>query len=189
MHVLRKTKMRILLNGRVFPLSGTQCYRWQDVSDALRNKMEMLGAHGRVDFAGELISFEKSDTELVAQLTVALHNATVRSNVTPASTRDPYEPYEPVNIDDCEFFDAEEDGFDEFHKCHDTRDSVTEKSDKTYSVTTKTQIDTRKNQEWDAEKHGDERVYNAEFEMNADLVPWKMMKKQDWADEKFGWYE
>jgi hypothetical protein len=42
-----------------------------------------------------------------------------------------------------------------------------------------------KGEYWDEELKGDRRVYDASFEMNEDLVPWKTDK--DW-EEKYGLY-
>ena len=41
---------------------------------------------------------------------------------------------------------------------------------------------------WDEELHGDQFVYDAEFEMNETLVPWEQERRSDWTIERWGFY-
>jgi hypothetical protein len=48
------------------------------------------------------------------------------------------------------------------------------------------QSKTQADDEWDEEMKGDRRIYDADFQMNEDLVPWKTNKN---AEEVYGLYE
>ena len=53
------------------------------------------------------------------------------------------------------------------------------------SLSNRQRKENEKGEYWDEELKGDRRVYDASFEMNEDLVPWKTDK--DW-EEKYGLY-
>ena len=66
------------------------------------------------------------------------------------------------------------------------RDVPGKKSHKTkHSVSSKPGKQKQVEEHWDEEVKGDRTVYDASFEMNEDLVPWKTDK--DW-EEKYGLY-
>jgi hypothetical protein len=72
----------------------------------------------------------------------------------------------------------------------DTAQTATEvpgkKNHKTKSsLSNRQRKENEKGEYWDEELKGDRRVYDASFEMNEDLVPWKTDK--DW-EEKYGLY-
>ena len=160
--------MRVVVFGVPLALSGTQCYEWTHVAEELRKKAEMHGPSTKlkVDFCGEFVPFDESQIDLVAQLAVAWHNSAVRDNVTPGAPRNPYEPYrapedEPVSL--CTDVPSLEQSFESLPGTNDDA-------------------------EWDEERDGDEVVYNENFEMNEEIVPWRIKQRKDWAEEKYGYY-
>jgi hypothetical protein len=57
---------------------------------------------------------------------------------------------------------------------------------KTNNSRNKNKTEKNSDTEWDEELHGERLVYDATFEMNANLVPW-LMRPGDW-EEKYGMY-
>ena len=157
--------MRVIAKGQLLALSGTQCYSWTDVLEWILKKIEFHGPETKlkIDFCGEYIPFDECHAELVAQLTTAYHNSSVRDNVTGSSGKNPYEPYQEM---DAKFADD------------DAEEALRESDEE----------DLEGSDCWDEERDGEQQVYDAEYEKHEELVPWNMMQRRDWAEEKYGFY-
>ena len=152
--------MRVIAKGQVLSLSGTQCYTASTVLEWIRKKIELYRPENqlKLDFCGEFIPFTEENAEFVAQLVTTYHNTAVRENITGNASKNPYVPYSP----------PEEPIFDEEQELQPEDDS--------------------EEPSWDEEEHGEQQVYDAEFERHEELVPWNMMKRKEWAEEKYGLY-
>ncbi len=116
--------------------------------------------------------YSQDECRIVAHMAAAYHNACLAKTL--SSEKDLYgKSYTPSNNLDSE------------DKLFWINQNETEKI-KTNNSRNKNKTEKNSDTEWDEELHGERLVYDATFEMNANLVPW-LMRPGDW-EEKYGMY-
>ena len=126
-----------------------------------------------------------SEVRVVAQLAAAYHNACLAARV--SGDKDLYgNSYTPDA-----WREAKMSGKRALRACKssskESEDYMHAKQElSTVHHNLRKQSKTQADDEWDEEMKGDRRIYDADFQMNEDLVPWKTNKN---AEEMFGLYE
>jgi hypothetical protein len=150
--------------------------------------LELLERHAGEDGAVDTVYVEsegqkvpivhESEFRLAAALASIYHNALIEQSV--QRELDVYrQPYSILH-----------DGYDELDRIEllDTLDGPSADLGDHVRVEKKAAKDLPSAEaEWDAEMHGERTVYDASYEMNADLVPWKLHDEIE-IEERFGMY-
>lgn len=146
-----------------------------------------------IAFAGEYIPVSSADeVRLACMLVCAYHNSLVRENIGDSSYG-PLSPEDDSRQEECGGLGTEETN----PTAHAPRNEDWAVVSKTRRGKGSSRSQLRKDvkdslsdglSEWDAEAMGEQVVYDATFEMNADLVPWRMERRDDWAIERYGYY-
>jgi hypothetical protein len=131
-----------------------------------------------------------SEVRVVAQLAAAYHNACLAARVAGdkdlhGNTYTPnvwHEPYKSAKRSSRAFKSSSKESEEYMH----AKQELSKQELSTVHHNPRKQSKTRADDEWDEEMKGDRRIYDADFQMNEDLVPWKTNKN---ADEMFGLYE
>jgi len=163
--------MRII-GAKGLTLSATQCYSATDVETVLRARYKANALS--IDFAGETIPIcSPEELRLASVLACAYHNSLVRENMQDAS----YEPYREETVSEQKWTKVVRNR----HRRHTKH----ERAEMSNEITASGE-DT--NEDWDEEAQGERVVYDATYEVNEDLVPWRQERCHHWGIERWGLY-
>jgi len=158
--------------GKAVRMSGTQCYSATDIEEELRRRFEKHSLF--IDFSGENIPLcTREELRLASVLVCAYHNALVRESI-----QDP--TYEPYKADDTEDPKEEE---EEGHWKKVSNYRLRRPKGKKLQEREEHLLD-----EWDEEAQGERVVFDPNYEVNADLVPWRQERCLHWGIERWGLY-
>ena len=199
-----------MFTGREIALSATQCYSSSDVEDAIQRRMASNKVF--VDFAGEFIQVESAaEVRIVSALVCAYHNCIVRENIKDP-TYDAYKEEASLATDSSAYESETPTPLPKLVRNKSTRTAAlrhsptpgvpsnkrcsrTSRNNRASQVLREHTQDVDVNpwinddNSWDEEEYGSRVVYDATYEINAELVPWNQERRSDWGLEKWGMYK
>jgi|688.fasta_scaffold498882_2 hypothetical protein len=168
-----------------------------DTEDVLKAMSKHIQVTGLID--NMFIEFENTkipicsqhECRIIAQMVAAYHNACLATTL--SSQTDLYgKAYTPENtlLNEDKLFWMKADNLKQTRQSN-TKRKLNENTKKnprernnSHRMSNKT--DTDHESSWDEEIHGDRLVFDANYEMNENLVPW-LMRPNEWED-KYGCY-